>query len=368
MKKILLLLFAVTFITFFFIPVGPSAKAEEAKTFIGTIKSFAYGFGFRSGPPLWPLGMIEVVADNGQKNNFLFVGSGRPRATIFYDIDGRNLGMVTEGLSRTEAAKKVGIGKKVEVTYTTPQETARFIHRNLAISVRYVPADYVAQQTMPGKPVTVSETPANTSETNIFVGKIERSGGALRYWWKFTAVADNGEKKEFRVPRGGATIIQIDGKQRYGEAPRRGRKIEVKYSVTERDDNVTTSMRYVPLDYVRQPTASSVPANVPSETTQLAQESAGQTGNTFTGRVESVKKMLPRPPYWRLALLTVVGDSGEKKNIDIVNDTAVTDAFGKEKGKGRSAWNLENGERVEVNYSPEANSGHNKAVSIHCLY
>lgn len=358
MKRILLALIAVIFITSFFIAAGPSANAEEVKTFIGTIQSFPHGPGhFKSGPPLWPFGMIVVAADNGEKNNFLIVGDG-PNATIFYDANGK---------SATVAHIKVEIGKKVEVKYTIREQSMRYLNKALAISVRYIPLDYVQPPVTPVAQATSSETPANNSETNIFVGKIERSGGALRYWWKFTAVADNGEKKEFRVPRGGTTIIQIDGKQRYGEAPRRGRKIEVKYSVTERGDNVTTSMRYVPLDYIRQPTASSVPANALSGTTQLAQERAGQTGNIFTGRVESVKKMLPKPPYWRLALLTVTGDNGEMRSIDIVNDTAVTDASGKDMGKGRGAWRLKNGERIEIKYTPAANNGHDKAVSIRCL-
>ena len=126
MKKIFLALIAVAF--FFF--VDSPAKAEEVKTFVGTIQSFPYGFRFKSGPPLWPFGMIEVSADNGEQNNFLIVGSG-PRATIFYDSDGKNLGTVTASLSKDEVAKKVEIGKKVEVIYTTPPETARFINRNL---------------------------------------------------------------------------------------------------------------------------------------------------------------------------------------------------------------------------------------------
>jgi len=358
MKKILLALFAVTLTTFLFIAIGPSAKAEEVKTFIGTIQSFPHGPSqFKSGPPLWPFGMIVVAGDNGEKNNFLVVGDG-PHATTFYDIDGK---------SGTVGHIQVKIGQKVEVKYAITAESMRYLNKALAISVRYVPLDYVQPSVTPVAQTTSSETPANTSETNIFVGKIERSGGALRYWWKFTATADNGEKKEFCVPRGGSTIIQIDGKQRYGEAPRKGRKIEVKYSVTEGGDNKTVSMRYVPLDYVQRPTVSSVPASVPSEVTQPAQERAGQTGNTFTGRVESVKKMLPKPPYWRLALLTVTGDSGEMRSIDIVNDTAVTDASGKDMGKGRGAWHLKNGERIEIKYAPAANNGHDKAVLIRSL-
>ncbi len=202
---------------------------------------------------------------------------------------------------------------------------------------------------------------ANADESKIFVGKIEKDWPAFSYFWKFTAVADNGEKKEFCVPRGGTTIIQIDGKQRYGEAPRKGNKIEVKYIVTENGDNKTVSMHYVPLDYVRQSTVSDVPPK------QLSQERAGQTGDTFTGTVESVQKMLPRPPYWRLALLTIITDAGEKASVDVVGETTVSDASGKKISTKEGSWNLKSGERVEVKYSPGANNGHDKAVSIHCL-
>jgi len=326
-------------------------------------------------------------------------------------------------------------------------------------------------------PCIFLDSSARAEESKIFVGKIEKSGPAFRYWWCFTVVAGNGESKDFRVPKGGSTIMQIDGKQRYGEAPRKGRKIEVKYFVTERGDNETVSMRYVPLDYVQptivpekptntvtqvidqpkniligkvkditgiapgfvnnwtyakisvfsdngnefvffinkntiltnengvtnpplpknnqrvevkysigqngnyeavciryvpsdyvsQPAVLTTSTKVFSETTQAAREVTCQTGDTFAGRVESVKKMLPRPPYWRLALLTVVAESGKKSDIDIASDTVVTDASGKELGKGRTVWQLKNGEHVEVRYLPAANSGHDKAVSIHCL-
>lgn len=357
MKKIILVLFAVTLTTFLFIATGPSAKAEEVKTFIGTIQSFPHGPGhFKSGPPLWPCGMIVVTADNGEKNNFLIVGDG-PHATTFYDTDGK---------SGTVGHIQVKIGQKVEVKYAITVESMRYLNKALAISVRYVPGDYIPQtatQTAPAQ--VVQET--SVQPGNIFVGKIEKDGPAFRYFWKFTAVADNGEKKEFCVPRGGTTIIQIDGKQRYGEAPRKGKKIEVKYSVTEGGENKTVSMRYVPLDYVSQPAALTTPANVSSETTQPVRETTGRTGNTFTGKVESVKKMFPKPPYWRLASLTVIADSGERADFDIVSDTAVVDASGKDMGKGRGAWRLKNGERVEIKYAPAANNGHDKAVSIHCL-
>ncbi len=344
MKKILLLLSAVIFIS-----AGPQAKAEETKTFVGTIKSFPHGPSqFKSGPPLWPFGMIVVAADNGEKSNFLIVGDGA-NATTFYDISGK---------SGTVKDTKVKTGQRVEVKYAITEQSMRYLNKMLAISVRYIPLDYIPPPVTPAAQAASPETPAtaNTSGPNTFVGKIVSGGGAFRYFWRFTAVADNGEKKEFCVTRGSTTIIQINGKQRYGEAPRKGRKIEVKYSINERGDNVTTFMRYLPLDYV-----------APPQTTQPVQEKTIQTGDTFTGRVESVKKMLPKPPYWRLALLTVVSDSGETKSIDIVSDTAVIDASGKDMGKGKGAWHLKNGGRIEVKYSPAANNGHDKAESIHCL-
>lgn len=349
---------AAIFIIFLCFVQLPRAKADEAKTFVGTIQSFPHGSSqFKSGPPLWPFGMIVVAADNGEKNNFLIVGDG-PNATTFYDIDGK---------SGTVGHIQVKIGQRVEVKYAITEQSMRYLNKELAVSVRYISADYVPQAaTQTVSAPIVQETPVRSE--NIFVGKIEKDGPAFMYFWKFTAVADNGEKKEFYVPRGGTTIIQIDGKQRYGEAPRKGRKIEIKYVVTEGGENKTVWMRYVPLDYVQQPGVSSVPVNASSETTQPVQERTSQPGNSITGRVESVKKMLPRPPYWRLALLTVVGDSGETRSIDIVNDTAVADASGKDMGKGRGAWHLKNGERVEIKYSPAANNDHDKAVSIHCLY
>ncbi|MDD4980791.1 MAG: hypothetical protein PHC54_05970 [Candidatus Omnitrophica bacterium] len=215
----------------------------------------------------------------------------------------------------------------------------------------------------------VPEMLVNAAENNIFIGKVVKGGVtfSLRCPYRFVIVTDNGERKDIWVPRDGLRITDVNGKSVYGAPPRKGRKMEIKYLIGDNGQYEAASMRYVPLDYVPQPAALTTPANAAAETTQLAQESAGQTGDTFTGRVESVKKMLPRPPYWRLALLTAVADSGEMRSIDIVSDTAVRDASGKDMGKGRGAWHLKNGGRIEVKYSPSANNGHDKAVSIHCL-
>jgi len=199
----------------------------------------------------------------------------------------------------------------------------------------------------------------NADETQIFVGKIEKSAPGLKgfaYFWQFTAVSDNGEQKEFYVPRGGTTIIQLNGKPRYGEAPRKGRKIEVQYVVTERGDNKTVAMRYVPDDY-----------KATFETQQPAKQVTAQSGDSFSGKVESVTKCIPKPPYWRVAILKVIVDNGEEMILDTTADTLVFDASGKDIGKSRSVWKLKSGERVKVKYSAGANSGHDKAISIQRL-
>ena len=168
------------------------------------------------------------------------------------------------------------------------------------------------------------------------------------------------------MPKGGSTIIDIDGKPVFGAPPKKGRRIEVKYSVVD-GDNIAVSMRYVPLDYVLQPAASTVPLGASSETTTPVQKTTNQAGDIFEGKVESVTKMLPRPPSWRFGILRIVAASGEKRDIDIMDSTVVTDSSGKETGKARNAWGLRNGQSVEVRYWPAANCGHDKAVSIRCL-
>jgi len=242
MRKLLFLILIVTAISSFYFAQPPSAKAEETKTFVGTIQSFPYGFRFKSGPPLWPFGMIEVAADNSQKNNFLIVGSG-PRATIFYDIDGKNLGTVTASLSKTEVAKKVEIGKKVEVTYTTPPETARFINRNLAISVRYVPANYVYSTTAAVQPSVASQNAVaeNASGEKTFVGKIESSSSTFHIpaRRKIVVVADNGDKLTFFVSRD----IAIRDMKAY--PTRIGKRAEIKYASAANGDNEVVSFRYL---------------------------------------------------------------------------------------------------------------------------
>jgi hypothetical protein len=133
--------------------------SKNDKTFIGTIESFVFGFHFKSGPPLWPFGMIVVTADNGDKNDFLLVGDG-PHATTFYDTDGK---------TKKEFRNDTLIGKKVEVKYEIIATGGR--DRAYAISIRYVPLDYVPQPTAPAAPekVTPNVTTPSTFEDVLYI-------------------------------------------------------------------------------------------------------------------------------------------------------------------------------------------------------
>jgi hypothetical protein len=136
-----------------------STNAGEAKIFIGTIEAFVTGFHFKSGPPLWPFGMIVVNADNGDKNDFRLVGEG-PHATTFYDIDGK---------TKIEFKKATLIGKKVEVKYEIIATGGN--DRAYAISIRYVPLDYVPQPTAPATPekVTPNVTTPSTYDDVLYI-------------------------------------------------------------------------------------------------------------------------------------------------------------------------------------------------------
>lgn len=215
---------------------------------------------------------------------------------------------------------------------------------------------------------------AKAGETKTFVGKIEKVRNTLfptppkLIYYKFTVVADNGEEKEICVPKGFSNIIDINGKPRWGAPPKKG-KVEVKYSVAEDGSNEIVSMRYIPSDYVPQPATLAAPDSVSSETTPPVRETAGQTGNTCTGKIESIQKRFGKPPKWEYARITVIADTGEKMIISAIKATAVTDAVGKdlnEDGSKFGALSLKKGERIEVKYSTEANS-RNEAISIHGL-
>ncbi len=107
-------------------------QGTESKKIVGRIESyFIGGLRFKSGPPLWPCGMIRLVSDDGGKSDYLIVGSGA-NATVFYDVNGKEMGI----LGSFGGAPKPVEGKKIEIKYV--EAPATYVTRALAVSVRYL--------------------------------------------------------------------------------------------------------------------------------------------------------------------------------------------------------------------------------------
>ena len=242
MRKVFFVIFIIAAINSFYFAQPLSARADEAGTFVGTIESFPCGFGqFKSGPPLWPVGMIVVRADNGEKSNFLIVRDG-PSATIFYDADGK----VVPVMNNIKGMKDIRaiIGKRVEVKYAVTAETMRYANKQLAISVRYVSADYVQQPAVTTAQPNVAAQAAATANAygeKIFVGKIESSSSTFHIpaERKIVIVADNGDKLTVLVSRD----IAIRDMKAY--PTRIGKRAEVKYSPSANGENEAISFRYL---------------------------------------------------------------------------------------------------------------------------
>ena len=70
-KKLFLVTIAVIFVSFLSNIQPSQAKADEPKTFIGTIESFRPVMGR---PPKWPIARFTAVADNGEKIEIYVLG------------------------------------------------------------------------------------------------------------------------------------------------------------------------------------------------------------------------------------------------------------------------------------------------------
>jgi hypothetical protein len=108
----------------------PSAQVGETKTIKGTIESYLTGFRFKSGPPLWPCGIIRLITDNDGKNDYLVIGSG-DNATVFYDVTGKVMGNLA-----SFGGARIIQGKKIEIKYV--EAPSNYVTRALAVSVRYL--------------------------------------------------------------------------------------------------------------------------------------------------------------------------------------------------------------------------------------
>jgi hypothetical protein len=149
----------------------PSAQVGDTKIIKGTIESFPHGFQFKSGPPLWPAGMIVVAADNGEKSNILIVGSGTS-ATIFYDAEGTARGNLADGNAQ------VTVGKKVEVKYLNAP--VNYATKALAISVRYLAETPTTAEGVSGAASAGAQTSASAiplENQNILGISVEPTSG-----------------------------------------------------------------------------------------------------------------------------------------------------------------------------------------------
>ena len=90
---------------------------------------------------------------------------------------------------------------------------------------------------------------ANADEAKTFIGKIESARpmlGKPPKWTyaKFTAIADNGEKVDIYML--GATVItDVAGKAINGSAPKKNKKVDVKYSTAGNGRNEAISIHYL---------------------------------------------------------------------------------------------------------------------------
>ena len=82
MKKILFALLIILVSDSFCSVQLPSVRADETKTFIGTIESFNPTF---ARPPKWPIARFTAVADNGEKIEIYVL----VKDTTVTDIDGK---------------------------------------------------------------------------------------------------------------------------------------------------------------------------------------------------------------------------------------------------------------------------------------
>jgi len=119
---------------------------------------------------------------------------------------------------------------------------------------------------------------ARADEVKVFTGKIIDVAPVFlvhppKYaFCRIEVVSDNGGKSGFFVPR--ATIItDYNGKDISGKRPDKGERVEIKYYTLEPgadDRTYTVSIRYVPSDYVQQPTALMMPAKTAPSTSTSA--------------------------------------------------------------------------------------------------
>lgn len=332
MRKMFFVILIITAISSFYFAQPSSVIADETKVFIGTIESFRPVF---ARPPKWPIARFTAVADNGERIEVYVLG----RDTTVIDVDGKSI-----------ENKRPRVGKKVEIKYSTGEYEIYGGMRYEAISIRYVPADYVSQPTTTtGQPNVTAQAAAtaNAYGEKIFIGKIESSSPTFRIppKRKIVVVSDNGDKLTVFISR------EIAIRDMHAYPTRIGKRAEVKYSPAENGDNEAISFRYVPSDYVQQPATPVVSTQTPAATT-------ARQGNIFIGKVEKVT-----PTFHHIELsqprskILAIADNGEQLLFFVPGTCTVTDVSGQNMSKGgyHGSILLKKGQRIEVKYSTITN-------------
>lgn len=220
MVKIFLILFTILAINVFYSAQPPIIIADETKTFIGTIESFGPVF---ARPPKWPIAKFKAIASNGERIDIYVLAE----ATIVTDIDGK---LVNN--------KKPRVGKKVEVKYLIGENG-----RNEAISMHYLPADYIPQITAASSLNTAAQasTTTNVYGERVFTGRIESSSSifGLPPKRKLVLLSDKDDRLTVFVSK------EIAIRNMNAAPTRIGKRAKVKYLPTVNGDNEAVSFRYL---------------------------------------------------------------------------------------------------------------------------
>jgi hypothetical protein len=215
---------------------GQRDGARDEKTLIGIITESTPVIGIK-GYAGQAYNQLEVAADNGEVVTIYVTR----KDTVFTDETGRDI-TGQRGLK----------DRRVEVKYS-----ALVLGKNIAVSIRYVPLDYVP-------PASTAATAAPTSagdvkpvvqdaEERSFTGTIKRKGLANPLWYGnnvsaiFEAVDDTGRRTEFLL-LSTSTITDAQGKT---SGLRTNKRVEINYSILSGGHrkaagrNGVVSMRYL---------------------------------------------------------------------------------------------------------------------------
>ena len=324
MKKILFALIAVAAIGLFCSFQLPSAKADEARTFIGTIKSFRPVMGR---PSKWYCARFTAVADNGEKKEIWILGASGAAPTSVTNFDGKPV-------DKLGYNHRPQVGKKVEVKYTIAENG-----RNDAVSIRYVTADYVPA---PAAPAGSQAADVPSEPKNLITGRInEVWPGVPRSLkvkdCKIRVIPDSGkdayfETKDALISDTNGTALACDSSNLKNE------RVEVIYS--EADGSI-----YDPYKPAKAVAIHYLAGNSVSSPTSSTTAAPAAANNIFVGKV--VKGGItfnPRCPYW----FVIMTDNGEKKDLWIPRDNMRVTGLNGSQVYGAPP---REGKKIEVQYS-----------------